>query len=48
MNRMKSAETKLRKYERWKAKKPYSDKLTNLYWRYSHQVNGNLTSTGAW
>lgn len=45
---MKSAEVKLRKYARWKAKKPYSDHLTTLYWRYSHQVHGDLNSTGAW
>lgn len=38
---MTSALTKFRKLERWKAKKPYSDRLTMLYWRYSHQVNGS-------
>lgn len=45
---MKSADVKLRKYARWKAKKPYSDKLTMLYWRYSHQVNGDANSAGPW
>lgn len=45
---MKSAEIKLRKYARWKAKKVYSDKVTTLYWRYSHQVHGDLNKAGAW
>jgi hypothetical protein len=45
---MTSAETKLAKYARWKAKKPYDDRLTLLYWRYSHQVYGDLNSVGAW
>ena len=45
---MKSREVKLEKLTKWKAKKPYSDRLTSLYWRYSHQVHGNLNETGAW
>lgn len=45
---MTSAETKLRKFARWKAKKPYSDRLATRYWRYSHQVYGDLNKTGAW
>jgi len=45
---MTSAQTKLNKLARWKAKKPYDDWLTNMYWRYSHQVHGDLNSTGAW
>lgn len=45
---MTSAETKLRKLSRWKDKKPYSNRLTSIYWRYSHQVHGSLNETGAW
>lgn len=45
---MRSAEVKLRKLARWKIKKPYADRLTTLYWRYSHQVYGDLNGTGAW
>lgn len=45
---MRSKEVKLAKYARWKAKKPYSDRLTMMYWRYSHQVNGTPTTEGPW
>lgn len=45
---MKSREVKLEKLTRWKNKKHYSDRLTTMYWRYSHQVHGDLNSNGAW
>lgn len=45
---MKSRDVKLARLTRWKTKKSYSDRLTNLYWRYCHQVHGNLNQTGAW
>lgn len=45
---MKSAEVKLRKYERWKSKKPYSDRITSLYWRYARKVHGILADDGPW
>jgi hypothetical protein len=45
---MRSAEVKFRKLTRWKAKKPYSDRLTTRYWHYSHQVNGDLIKARPW
>ncbi len=39
---------KLHKYERWKAKKAYSDRVTTMYWRYSHQCHGDLNKMEGW
>jgi hypothetical protein len=41
---MTSREVKLAKLQRWKDKKPYSARLTLIYWRYSHQVHGDFLS----
>lgn len=45
---MKSAQVKLNKLTRWKGKKKFSLLLVNLYWRYSHQVNGDAIEKGPW